>query len=117
MGVGRRDRARGVIDLHGHQRLAWNIGNDRLEILRDGWPFAILGVDGAGHRRGEGGEGGGDDGSDVHEVLPPAIGLPSFFIVSSRPCPSTDCGHRTDQSRGKNSTWGPGSMMNTASVA
>ena len=25
--------------------------------------------------------------------------------------------HRTDQSRGKKSTWGPGSIMNTASVA
>ena len=42
------------------------------------------------------------------------IGWSSFFIVSRRPA---DYGHRTGQSRGMKSTWGPGSMMNTASVA
>ncbi len=57
-------------------------------------PLAITGLDGDGHREGEGGAGGGDDGSE------PA-----------------DYGHRTGQSRGMKSTWGPGSIMNTASVA
>src|ERR1700754_55279 len=45
------------------------------------------------------------------------IGWSSFFIVSSRPCRPADYGHRTDQSRGMKSTWGPGSIMNTATVA
>src|SRR5258706_13341082 len=45
------------------------------------------------------------------------IGWSSFFIVSSRPCRHADYGHRTGQSRGMKSTWGPGSIMNTASVA
>src|SRR5882757_6947641 len=45
------------------------------------------------------------------------IGWSSFLIVSSRPCRPADYGHRTGQSRGIKSTWGPGSIMNTASVA
>src|SRR6266550_8859707 len=45
------------------------------------------------------------------------IGGSSFFIVSSRPCRPADYGHRTGQSGGMKSTWGPGSIMNTVSVA
>src|ERR1700688_4944983 len=45
------------------------------------------------------------------------IGWSSFLIVSSGPCRAADYGHRTGQSRGMKSTWGPGSIMNTASVA
>src|SRR5262245_46729303 len=66
-------RARRVIDLQGNQRLARNIGNGRLEVLRDGVRFAIMGVDGAGDREGEGSAGGGDDGSDLHGLSPSAL--------------------------------------------
>src|SRR3546814_6012857 len=73
MGVGRRGRARRVIDLQGNQRLARDIGNGRLEVLRDGFRFVIVGVAEAGHRQGEGGAGDGDDGSDLHGLSPSAI--------------------------------------------
>src|SRR3546814_9088201 len=73
MGVGRRGRARRVIDLQGNQRLARDIGNGRLEVLRDGFRFVIVGVAEAGHRQGEGGAGVGDDGSDLHGLSPSAI--------------------------------------------
>src|SRR3989440_1904609 len=115
VGVGHGGRAGRVIDFHGDQRLASDIGNGRLEVLRDGLRFAIMGVDGTGHREGEGGAGGGDDGSDLHGLSLLPIGWSSFFIVSSRPCRPADYGHRTGQSRGMKSTWG--SIMNTASVA
>ena len=49
------------------------IGNGRLEVLRDGLRYAIMGVDGAGHREGEGGAGGGDNGSDLHGLSPSAL--------------------------------------------
>src|SRR5205814_3349567 len=117
VGVGHGGRAGRVIDFHGEQRLARDVGNGRLEVLRDGLRFAIMGVDGVGHREGEGGAGGGDDGSDLHGLSPSAYRLVSFFIVSSRPCRPADYGHRTGRSRGMKSTWGPGSIMNTASVA
>jgi hypothetical protein len=45
------------------------------------------------------------------------IGWPSFFIVSSRPCWPADYRYRTGRSRGMKSTWGPGSIMNTANGA
>src|SRR6516164_1465993 len=44
------------------------------------------------------------------------IGWSSFFIVSSRPCRPADYGHRTGVSRDEVDV-GPGSIMNTASVA
>src|SRR4029453_12635100 len=75
VGVGHGGRAGRVIDFHGEQRLARDIGNGRLEVLRDGLRFAIMGVDGAGHREGEGGAGGGDDGSDLHGLSPSAYRL------------------------------------------
>src|ERR687892_2588827 len=68
-------RTRRVIDLQGDQRLARDIGNGRLEVLRDGLRFAIMGGDGAGHRGGKGGAGGGDDGSDLHGLSPSAYRL------------------------------------------
>jgi hypothetical protein len=37
--------------------------------------FAIMGVNGAGHREGEGGAGGGDNGSDLHVLSPFALRL------------------------------------------
>src|SRR5215467_1436278 len=46
-----------------------------------------------------------------------SVGWPSFFIVSSGLCRPADYGHRTGQSRGMKSTWGPGSIINTARVA
>ena len=48
VGVGHGGRAGRVIDFHGDQRLARDIGNVRLEFLRDSLRFAIMGVDGAG---------------------------------------------------------------------
>src|SRR5882757_367643 len=117
VGVGHGGRAGRVIDFDGDQRLARDIGNGRLEFLRDGLRFAIMGADGAGHREGKGGAGGGDNGADLHGLSPSAFSWSSFFIVSSRPFRPADYGHRTGQSRGMKSTWGPGSIMNTASVA
>src|SRR5690242_14965352 len=45
------------------------------------------------------------------------VGWSSFFIVSSRPCRPADYEYRTGQSRGRKSTWDPGSIMNTVSAA
>src|SRR5258707_14940675 len=75
VGVGHGGRAGRVIDFYGDQRLAGDIGNGRFEVLRDGLRFAIMGVDGSGHREGEGGAGGGDDGSDLHGLSPSAYRL------------------------------------------
>src|SRR6478672_12573453 len=113
VGVGHGGRAGRVIDFHSDQRLARDIGNSRLEVLRDGLRFAIMGVDGAGHREREGGAGGGDDGSDLHGPSPSIGGLRSYCFLPALPA----CGYRTGQSRGMKSMWGPGSIMNTANVA
>jgi hypothetical protein len=43
VGVGRRRRAGREIDFDSDQRLARNVGNGRLEVLRDGYRFAIMG--------------------------------------------------------------------------
>src|SRR6266550_140734 len=115
--VGHGGRAGRVIDFHGDQRLARDIGNGRLEVLRDGLRFAIMGVNGAGHREGEGGAGGSDDGSDLHGLSPSVYRLVFVLHCFLPPCRPADYGHRTGQSRGMKSTWGPGSIMNTASVA
>src|SRR5689334_980755 len=45
------------------------------------------------------------------------VGWSSFVIVSPRPCRPADYGHRTGRSRGRKSTWDPGSIMNTVSAA
>src|SRR3546814_18654542 len=46
----------------------------------------IKGVDGAGHREGEGSAGGGDDGSDLHGLPSPAHRLVFVLHISPRPC-------------------------------
>src|SRR6516165_11304489 len=76
-----------VIHFHGDQRLARDIGNGRFEVLRDGLRFAIM--DGVGHREGEGGAGGGDDGSNLHGLSPPAYRLVfvlHYFLLALPAC-------------------------------
>jgi hypothetical protein len=66
---------RAVIGFRAISDLPGILGNGRLEVLRDGFRFAIMGRDGAGHRDGEGRAGGGDDGSDLHGLSPSAYRL------------------------------------------
>src|SRR6201987_2345727 len=116
VGVGHGGRAGRVIDFHDDQRLARDIGNGRLEVLRDGLRFAIMGVDGAGHREGEGGAGGGGDGWDLHGLSPSVYRLGFVLHCSSPSCSPAHYGHWTGRCRGMKATWGPGSIMNTADV-
>src|SRR6476620_1842812 len=90
-----------VIDFHGDQRLARDIGNGRLEVPRYGLRFAIMGVDEAGHREGEGGAGGGDDGSDLHRRLQPAVrrSNPERVATGSSGALRTDVVSRTAAAR------------------
>src|SRR5262245_10095444 len=94
VGVGHGGRARRVIDFYGNQRLAGDIWSGRLEVLCDGLRFAIMGVDRAGHREGENGAGGGDDGSDLHGLSASAYKL--VFVLRCFPGLAwpADYGHR-----------------------
>src|SRR3546814_18462875 len=58
--------------LPGKEALAGDIGKCRVEVPALGFPFLLGGVAGAGHRQGEGGADGGDDGSDLHGLSPSA---------------------------------------------
>src|SRR5690242_14815620 len=73
--VGHGGSAGRVIDFHGDQRLARDVGDDRLELLRDGFRLASMGAARAGHRKGEGCAGGGNDGSELHGLSPSAYTL------------------------------------------
>jgi hypothetical protein len=92
-GVGHRCRPRRVIDFHGDQRLASNIGNGRLEVLLGGFRFAIMSIDRAGYREGEGGAGGGDDGSSWAFSF--CLRLVFLLHCFYRPWRPADCGRRT----------------------
>src|SRR3546814_12922855 len=85
--MGRRGRAGRVIDFHGDQRLAGDIGNGRLEVFRDGLSSAITGQDRAGNRDGEDSARGGNNGSELH-AFSPAAHEPVFSLhaaVTSSP--------------------------------
>jgi len=83
--VGHGGRAGRVIDFHGDQRLARDIGNGRLEVLRDGLRFAIMCVDGPAIEKARAAQVAAMMVRIFMDFLLLSIGWSSFFIVTSRP--------------------------------